>query len=90
MNAIKSEKHILYHRIIIICSVIFLPYLSAFLLIYYLAYTQDDNSPIHHHLTSEQSDELTSHCQMMLVLIQFGAYREVLGCEGAEPISKRV
>ena len=49
---------------------------------------QDGEGPIHHQLPPEHSDELTTHCQLILVMIQFGAYREVLGCEGAEPISE--
>lgn len=37
----------------------------------------------------EQCEELTSNGQMILVLLQFGAYREILGCDGAIPASKR-
>ena len=36
----------------------------------------------------EQCDELTSNAQMIMVLLQFGAYREILGCEGAVPASE--
>ena len=37
----------------------------------------------------EQCEELTSNGQMILVLLQFGAYREILACDGAVPASKR-
>ena len=49
---------------------------------------QDSEAPIHHQLPPEHSDELTTHCQLILIMLQFGANSEVLGCEEAEPISE--
>ena len=49
---------------------------------------QEGDDAIHENLKPEECDQLTSNAQMILVMLQFGAYREVLGCEGATPASE--
>lgn len=46
---------------------------------------EEGDETIHETMLPEQCEELTSNGQMILVLLQFGAYREILGCDGAIP-----
>jgi interleukin enhancer-binding factor 2 len=46
---------------------------------------EEGDDAIHENLLPVQCEELTSHAQRILVLLQFGAYREVLACDGCSP-----
>lgn len=47
---------------------------------------EESDSGIHENLPPEESDKITRNAQMILQMLNFGAYREVLAVDGATPV----